>query len=115
LGSYTWSKSIDLSSGGRNHHGEQQFPQNAYCLQSERGLSNFNVAHRFVTSGVYEIPFGKGKTLLNRGGIVNGVVGGWQISSILALQTGTPNGRHLRNRCGQPATIPSSTAPTRPE
>ncbi len=91
MGSYTWSKSIDLSSGARNHDGEQQFPQNAYCLQCERGLSNFNVAHRFVTSGLYELPFGKGKTLLNRGGVVNAVAGGWQLSSILALQTGTPN------------------------
>jgi hypothetical protein len=91
MGSYTWSKSIDLSSGARNHDGEQQFPQNAYCLQCERGLSIFNVAHRFVSSGLNELPFGKGKMLLDRGGVVNAVVGGWQLSSILALQTGTPN------------------------
>src|SRR5262249_11133184 len=32
-GSYTFSKSIDLSSGARNHTGEQQFPQSGYCLQ----------------------------------------------------------------------------------
>jgi hypothetical protein len=91
MGSYTWSKSIDLGSGARNHAGEQQFPQNAYCLQCERGLSIFNVAHRFVTSSLYELPFGKGKPLLNRGGIANAIVGGWQISSILTLQTGTPS------------------------
>jgi hypothetical protein len=91
MGSYTWSKSIDLSSGARNHDGEQQFPQNAYCLQCERGLSNFNVPHRFVTSALYELPFGKGKTLLSRGGVVNAVVGGWQLSTILTLQAGTPN------------------------
>jgi hypothetical protein len=29
--------------------------------------------------------------LLNRGGVVNAVVGGWQVSSILTLQGGTPN------------------------
>jgi hypothetical protein len=40
---------------------------------------------------LYELPFGKGKTLLNRGGIANAIVGGWQISSILTLQTGTPS------------------------
>ena len=91
MGSYTWSRSIDLSSGARNHDGEQQFPQDAYCLQCERGLSIFNVAHRFVTSALYELPFGKGKALLNHGGIVNAVVGGWQLSSILTFQSGTPN------------------------
>ena len=91
MGSYTWSKSIDLSSGARNHDGEQQFPQNAFCLQCERGLSVFNVAHRFVTSALYELPFGRGKSLLNGGGVTNAVVGGWQISSILTFQTGTPS------------------------
>jgi hypothetical protein len=58
MGSYTWSKSIDLGSGARNHLGEQHFPQDAYCLQCERGLSVFSVAHRFVTSTLYELPFG---------------------------------------------------------
>ncbi|PWU05945.1 MAG: hypothetical protein C5B51_13370 [Terriglobia bacterium] len=88
--SYSWSKSIDLSSGARNHSGEQQFPQTGYCLQCERGLSVFNVAHRFVTSALYELPFGRGKTLLDRGGVVNVFLGGWQINAILTLQTGTP-------------------------
>jgi hypothetical protein len=90
MGSYTWSKSIDLTSGARPHAGDMQFPQDAFCWQCERGLSNFKVPHRFVTSSLFELPFGKGKTLLNRGGVVNAVVGGWQISSILTMQTGTP-------------------------
>src|SRR5262249_32343350 len=77
MASYTWSKSIDLSSGARNHNGEQQFPVTGYCLQCERGLSNFNVAHRFVTSTIYELPFGKGKAFLSRGGFSNAIVGGW--------------------------------------
>jgi hypothetical protein len=88
--SYGFSKSIDLSSGARNHSGEQQFPQTGYCLQCERGLSVFNVAHRFVTSALYELPFGKGKSLFNRGGVTNVLLGGWQLNSILTLQTGTP-------------------------
>ena len=90
MGSYTWSKSVDLTSGARNHVGDIQFPQDAYCWRCERGLSNFNVAHRFVTSALYELPFGKGKPLLNREGVVSAVMGGWQISSILTMQTGTP-------------------------
>lgn len=90
MGSYTWSKSIDQSSGARNHAGEEQFPQDAYNLHNERGLSNFHVPHRFVTSAMYELPFGKGKAFLNGGGFTNAILGGWQLSSILTLQTGSP-------------------------
>jgi hypothetical protein len=90
MAGYTWSKSIDISSGARAHFGEQQFPQSVYCLQCERGLSIFNVAHRFVSSGLYELPFGKGKSLLSGSRVGNAILGGWQLSSILTLQTGTP-------------------------
>ena len=114
MGSYTWSKSIDIGSGARNHIGDQQFPQDAYCLQCERGLSVFDVPHRFITSSLYELPFGKGKALLNRGGISNVIVGGWQISSILVLQSGTPldviSGLDAGNRgYGTPPDRPNST------
>lgn len=44
--------------------------------------------HRWVTTWIYELPFGKGKPLLNRSGIMNGILGGWQIGGILQLQSG---------------------------
>ena len=87
---YTWSKSIDLSSGARAHFGEQQFQQSSYCQECEKGLSIFNIAHRVVTSGLYELPFGKGKQFLSSNKVGNAVLGGWQLSSILTLQSGTP-------------------------
>ncbi len=90
VSAYTWSKSIDLSSGARAHFGEQQFQQTSYCQECEKGLSVFNVAHRFVTSTLYEVPFGKGKQFLSTNRVGNAVLGGWQISSILTLQSGTP-------------------------
>jgi hypothetical protein len=43
-----------------------------------------------VTSVLYELPFGKGKAFLNGGGFTNAIVGGWQLSSIVTMQTGTP-------------------------
>ena len=43
-----------------------------------------------VTSVLYESPFGKGKPLANRGGIVNQIVGGWQLGSIITAQSGRP-------------------------
>jgi hypothetical protein len=39
---------------------------------------------------VYELPFGKGRRFLNSSGVVNEVIGGWQISGINTMQAGTP-------------------------
>jgi hypothetical protein len=64
------------------------FPQNSYCGSSEKALSVFDTRNRFVTSLLYELPFGRGKRFLNAGGIVNQVLG-WNISSIITIQ---PNG-----------------------
>jgi len=59
-------------------------------LRLERGLSGFDLRHRFVFSPVYELPFGKGKKFLGNNRYTNWVVGGWQASGILTLQTGRP-------------------------
>lgn len=89
LAAYTWAKSIDDVSAIRGQS-DTIFPQDSRCLECDRGLSAFNVAHRFVISALYELPFGSGKAFLNRSGIVNEIVGGWQIGSIYTLQTGLP-------------------------
>jgi len=44
--------------------------------------------HRWVTTAIYELPFGKGKPLLDRGGVLNAIAGGWQIGSIYQMQSG---------------------------
>ena len=89
LAAYTYAKSIDDVSAIRGQS-DTIFPQNSRCLECERGLSAFNVAHRFVVSALYELPVGAGKTFLNRGGLVNELLGGWQIGSIYTVQTGLP-------------------------
>ncbi len=87
---YTWSRSIDYGSAIRVHNTDLLFPQSGYDLRAERGLSSFNVAHRSVTSLLYELPFGKGRRFLNQSGVPGAVLGGWEIGSILTLQSGFP-------------------------
>ena len=41
-----------------------------------------------MTSILYSLPFGKGKKFLNHGGVVNQIVGGWQLSTITTAQNG---------------------------
>jgi hypothetical protein len=99
---YTWSKSIDTGSAIRVHDGDTLFPQDSFCTQCERALSSFHTSHRLVTSVLYELPVGQGKRFLNTGGAANALLGGWQLSSIVTLQTGFPvtvmSGTDISNR-----------------
>ena len=87
---YTWSHAIDnvpLEFGGGAAGPQPQDPRN---LAAERGNSIIDLRHRLTVSYLYELPFGKGKALLNRGGIADFVLGGWQTNGILTVQTGLP-------------------------
>ena len=89
MASYTWSKSLDDTSAIRGTNVDI-FPQNSNCLACDKGFSAFNVPARFVASVLYELPFGKGKRFADMGGVVNHVIGGWQISSLWTTQSGLP-------------------------
>ena len=80
--SYTWSKSIDNSSGtyGLDGGGAVSNPTN---VASDRGLSNFSRTHNFRLSGIYALPF-KAK------GLMGGVVNGWQLTGAFTYLSGAP-------------------------
>jgi hypothetical protein len=73
--SYTFSKSIDYNS----QSSQGVTVQDSYNLRGDRGLSDFDARHRFVVSGLYEVPWKK-----------NSAVGGWQMSLIVQSQSGNP-------------------------
>jgi hypothetical protein len=56
------------------------------------GLDYGNVAydrrHRFLLTGLYNLPFGHGERFLNSGGAMNALVGGWQFGGVAILQSG---------------------------
>jgi hypothetical protein len=87
---YTWSKTMDTGSAIRTHDGDTLFPQNSGCRACEYGLSSFHTAHRLVNSVIYDVPFGKGRQHNIENRMLNAVAGGWQVSSILAWQSGFP-------------------------
>jgi hypothetical protein len=89
LGGYTLSKSMDNGSGIRILGSDTLFPQNSFCFACEWGLSVFDVRHRFVSSILYELPFGNGKPFLQTGA-GGAILGGWQISTIITKSSGFP-------------------------
>jgi Carboxypeptidase regulatory-like domain/TonB dependent receptor len=89
---YTYSKSMDNAPGlGSTSSSSGALPQNSLCPACERGLSDFNQKSRLVMSPVVQLPFGQGKMFLKNGNrIVNSLVSGYQISSLVQVQTGRP-------------------------
>jgi hypothetical protein len=86
-GSYTWSKSIDDTSGSAaadTFTNEWNAPP-FYDLALNRGLSGFNVSRNLVINGLWNSP-----TLKSLGGVGNRVLGGWQLGLIAALADGIP-------------------------
>src|SRR5262249_37480781 len=58
---------------------------------AERAIGSQDIAHRFVTSFVYELPFGKGKRFGARvDPLTNWLIGGWQANGIVSFQSGLP-------------------------
>src|SRR5467141_3673414 len=95
LASYTYSKTLtnaDSAYGGLTAFGSSDTftAQNPRDLKSEKALSYQDVPHAFVLSYLYELPIGKGKKFLNKGGVVDKVLGGWQVGGVLRYQSGAP-------------------------
>jgi hypothetical protein len=78
---YTWSKSIDPVSYSTDLDTINII--NPYNLNAYRGVSDFNVPHRFVLNYLWQLPSPKS-------GLLRTVLGGWQTSAIWTLQSGFP-------------------------
>jgi len=78
---YTWSRTIDQVSYQTDLCGINII--NPYNLNAYRGVSDFNVPHRFVLNYLWQLPSPKE-------GIAKALLGGWETSAILNLQSGFP-------------------------
>ena len=57
-----------------------------------KGRAGFDMRHRFVASFTYEIPIGKGRKFMNRGGVLNMIAGGYELAWIQTAESGNPVG-----------------------
>ena len=87
LAAYTWSRFT-----------ERVFKLNPSDTTYEQRLSEFDVPHRVALSGIWELPFGRGRRWANSvSGLTNGLIGGWSVQAIGQLQSGRPISFHDRN------------------
>ncbi len=88
--SYTYGKTLDYGGSAASGGGAVGNPQTVTNLAGGRGPAGFDVRHRGVFSGVWELPWGPNRRWLQEGGVLGAVVGGWQISGIGTVTTGRP-------------------------
>lgn len=90
LAAYTYSHALDDTAtpldGGTNVYRNA----NLFPIGVEYSSSDWDVRHRFTFTGDYSLPFGQGQRFLNRGGLVNELVGGWSSDIVFYAMTGNP-------------------------
>jgi len=92
---YTYSHSLDDASGQQTEAGysSSSLILNPFRPQDNYAASDFDMRHIINVSSVWELPVGKGKSFLgDSGGVVDAIVGGWQLSNIFRWNTGIPFG-----------------------
>ncbi len=81
--SYTYSKCMESESSTGNI-------QDAYDLRLERARCDTNVPQNFTASYVYNLPVGRGRQFGVNNRILNGIVGGWELTGISSFVSGFP-------------------------
>src|SRR5262249_39808253 len=87
---YTLSKSLGIAA----QNGIQGEGNNIYYTARNLRLNYthclFDIRQAFRTSRTYDLPFGKGGAFLNYGSVVDRLVGGWNLGTIITIQSGSP-------------------------
>ncbi|HWY58791.1 MAG TPA: carboxypeptidase-like regulatory domain-containing protein [Terriglobales bacterium] len=96
---YTYSKSIDLTSNATrlgfsssvNVGAPGSRLVNAFDPAGRRAVSDFDTTHQINADWIAELPFGRGKRIGgDASGLVNGLIGGWQLSGLMRWTSGFP-------------------------
>ena len=65
-------------------------PENPYDWRLSKALATTDQAHQVKISYTYDLPVGKGRMFLNRGGVLDEVLGGWRVAGNNTYLSGTP-------------------------
>jgi hypothetical protein len=91
LATYTWSHALDDATTPLGSNGDFGFRNNNLIpILDEYSNSPWDTRQRVTLTGLYALPFGRGRTHLNRGGIADLVIGGWSSDLTFVAQSGQP-------------------------
>ena len=85
---YAYTHELDNGSNGSGD-GDEISAQNPLCLRCEWASGTWDARHVVNGNAVYELPFGRGRQMLNHG-IAGAIAGNWQLSTAALARTGFP-------------------------
>ncbi len=85
---YAYTHELDNGSNGSGD-GDEVSAQNPLCLRCEWASGAWDARHVVNGNAVYELPFGRGKQLLNKG-VAGAFAGNWQLTATALARTGFP-------------------------
>lgn len=95
LGAYTYGKlmSLPIYSDIATTSGITQTGggiQNWRNLDGDYSVDAIDVTHRGTVAVLYDLPFGKGRKFLNKGGAMDRLIGGFQFNTTMTVESGRP-------------------------
>lgn len=96
---YTWAKGFTdgWEAGGATNAQITNF------RALDKDFTSFDVRHRLVSSAIWDLPFGRGRTYgSNVSRAVDAIAGGWTVTAIATFSTGVPFIINTANRTGSP-------------
>jgi len=78
---FTWSRNIAGAAGT----GWQYYDWNL-----TKGVAPTDIRLQFMSQATYDLPFGKNRRFMNRGGVPDYLLGGWTFFTIQSLRSGLP-------------------------
>ena len=107
---YTYAKTLDTY--GNLNDTTNFYSQNTYDKDADKGLASFHAKHRFTTGYIWELPFGRSRRWgSDMHAVLDGVLGGWQLSGITTFQTGNPLRILLRRDFSNTGSFPFTSRP----
>ena len=90
---YTLAKSMDNGSTLLSQRALSNTVRNALDPDLEYSVSDFDVRHNVNANWLWVLPFGRGKRWMGgSNSVVNGILGGWQLSGIFRFNTRLADG-----------------------
>ena len=90
---YTYAKALtnDIGYYGVSNIQQQYYQQNYYDIHQDWGPAGEDIRHSLNLTGVYDLPFGRGRQYgANWNRAIDTVVGGWKFGSSAIFYTGFP-------------------------
>ena len=88
LVSYSFQKTLTNTDSNNIYYAGSS--QDVYNRALEKSVAAFDHTQQLRLTWIYELPCGRGQPFLNRGGVVNQILGGWSITANQQYQSGDP-------------------------